>query len=146
MFTSVGIFYICPLCAGLGSVRSLQNEPVSIYRSKPSLPHDLHQRQVQPEHRATGLLFGHLGPSGNHVRHAGPGENTPSLSACFLPSCPFCHTDCMCLMQHESEILPFPNSEKSFSLPEDIIQEVKEGESSLLALNTSMCQKMLYPT
>lgn len=30
-------------------------------------------------------------------------------------------------MQHESEILPFPNSEKSFSLPDDIIQEVKEG-------------------
>uniref|UniRef100_A0A3Q3R158 MRG-binding protein n=1 Tax=Monopterus albus TaxID=43700 RepID=A0A3Q3R158_MONAL len=28
---------------------------------------------------------------------------------------------------HESEILPFPNTEKSFSLPEDIIQEVKEG-------------------
>ncbi|XP_061907908.1 MRG/MORF4L-binding protein [Entelurus aequoreus] len=29
---------------------------------------------------------------------------------------------------HESEILPFPNSEKSFSLPDDIIQEVKEGK------------------
>nr|XP_020470687.1 MRG/MORF4L-binding protein isoform X1 [Monopterus albus] len=29
---------------------------------------------------------------------------------------------------HESEILPFPNTEKSFSLPEDIIQEVKEGK------------------
>ncbi|KAM4572168.1 MRG/MORF4L-binding protein [Fundulus diaphanus] len=28
---------------------------------------------------------------------------------------------------HESEILPFPNTEKSFSLPEDIIQEVKGG-------------------
>eukprot|EP00064_Thunnus_orientalis_P020863 superscaffoldBa00005993_g21014 len=27
---------------------------------------------------------------------------------------------------HESEILPFPNTEKSFSLPDDIIQEVKE--------------------
>ncbi|TDH11045.1 hypothetical protein EPR50_G00081740 [Perca flavescens] len=29
---------------------------------------------------------------------------------------------------HESEILPFPNTEKSFSLPDDIIQEVKEGK------------------
>ncbi|XP_041080745.1 MRG/MORF4L-binding protein-like isoform X2 [Polyodon spathula] len=29
---------------------------------------------------------------------------------------------------HESEILPFPNSEKSFILPDDIIQEVKEGK------------------
>uniref|UniRef100_A0A8D0DN43 MRG domain binding protein n=1 Tax=Salvator merianae TaxID=96440 RepID=A0A8D0DN43_SALMN len=29
---------------------------------------------------------------------------------------------------HESEILPFPNSEKNFTLPEDIIQEVKEGK------------------
>ncbi|KAL3059603.1 hypothetical protein OYC64_014246 [Pagothenia borchgrevinki] len=31
---------------------------------------------------------------------------------------------------HESEILPFPNTEKSFSLPDDIIQEVKEGENN----------------
>lgn len=30
---------------------------------------------------------------------------------------------------HESEILPFPNSEKSFSLPDDIIQDVREGRS-----------------
>ncbi|XP_037540362.1 MRG/MORF4L-binding protein [Nematolebias whitei] len=29
---------------------------------------------------------------------------------------------------HESEILPFPNAEKSFSLPDDIIQEVKGGK------------------
>ncbi|XP_056588542.1 MRG/MORF4L-binding protein isoform X2 [Triplophysa dalaica] len=29
---------------------------------------------------------------------------------------------------HESEILPFPNSEKSFVLPEEIIQDVKEGK------------------
>uniref|UniRef100_A0A8C6M426 MRG/MORF4L binding protein n=1 Tax=Nothobranchius furzeri TaxID=105023 RepID=A0A8C6M426_NOTFU len=29
---------------------------------------------------------------------------------------------------HESEILPFPNTEKSFSLPDDIIQEVKGGK------------------
>uniref|UniRef100_A0A8D0HEH9 MRG domain binding protein n=1 Tax=Sphenodon punctatus TaxID=8508 RepID=A0A8D0HEH9_SPHPU len=28
---------------------------------------------------------------------------------------------------HESEILPFPNSEKNFILPEEIIQEVKEA-------------------
>ncbi|XP_077371340.1 MRG/MORF4L-binding protein [Festucalex cinctus] len=32
---------------------------------------------------------------------------------------------------HESEILPFPNSEKSFFLPDDIIQEVKEGKLCL---------------
>ncbi|XP_075032838.1 MRG/MORF4L-binding protein [Mixophyes fleayi] len=29
---------------------------------------------------------------------------------------------------HESEILPFPNSEKNFILPDEIIQEVKEGK------------------
>ncbi|KAJ8370649.1 MRG/MORF4L-binding protein isoform X3 [Anguilla rostrata] len=29
---------------------------------------------------------------------------------------------------HESEILPFPNSEKSFVLPDEIIQDVKEGK------------------
>ncbi|XP_031660066.1 MRG/MORF4L-binding protein isoform X2 [Oncorhynchus kisutch] len=29
---------------------------------------------------------------------------------------------------HESEILPFPNSEKSFNLPEEMIQKVKEGK------------------
>ncbi|MEQ2245859.1 hypothetical protein ILYODFUR_032250 [Ilyodon furcidens] len=29
---------------------------------------------------------------------------------------------------HESEILPFPNTEKSFSLPEEIIQGVKGGK------------------
>ncbi|XP_038606375.1 MRG/MORF4L-binding protein [Tachyglossus aculeatus] len=29
---------------------------------------------------------------------------------------------------HESEILPFPNSEKNFILPEEIIQDVKEGK------------------
>ncbi|XP_066528366.1 MRG/MORF4L-binding protein [Hoplias malabaricus] len=29
---------------------------------------------------------------------------------------------------HESEILPFPNSERTFVLPEDIIQDVKEGK------------------
>ncbi|XP_063065245.1 MRG/MORF4L-binding protein isoform X2 [Engraulis encrasicolus] len=28
---------------------------------------------------------------------------------------------------HESEILPFPNSEKAFALPDEIIQDVKEG-------------------
>uniref|UniRef100_A0A0E9XCD4 MRG domain-containing protein n=1 Tax=Anguilla anguilla TaxID=7936 RepID=A0A0E9XCD4_ANGAN len=28
----------------------------------------------------------------------------------------------------ESEILPFPNLEKSFVLPEEIIQDVKEGK------------------
>ncbi|KAH0619234.1 hypothetical protein JD844_019092 [Phrynosoma platyrhinos] len=35
---------------------------------------------------------------------------------------------------HESEILPFPNSEKNFILPEDIIQEVKEVYASLGSL------------
>uniref|UniRef100_A0A8C9DNV8 MRG domain binding protein n=1 Tax=Prolemur simus TaxID=1328070 RepID=A0A8C9DNV8_PROSS len=29
---------------------------------------------------------------------------------------------------HESEILPFPNPERNFVLPEEIIQEVREGE------------------
>ncbi|XP_043740547.1 MRG/MORF4L-binding protein isoform X3 [Cervus elaphus] len=30
--------------------------------------------------------------------------------------------------QHESEILPFPNPERNFVLPEEIIQEVREGK------------------
>ncbi|XP_025254174.1 MRG/MORF4L-binding protein isoform X1 [Theropithecus gelada] len=30
---------------------------------------------------------------------------------------------------HESEILPFPNPERNFVLPEEIIQEVREGET-----------------
>ncbi|ELK04395.1 MRG-binding protein [Pteropus alecto] len=29
---------------------------------------------------------------------------------------------------HESEILPFPNPERNFVLPEEIIQEVREGK------------------
>lgn len=33
--------------------------------------------------------------------------------------------------QHESEILPFPNPERNFVLPEEIIQEVREGETRL---------------
>ncbi|KAM7404181.1 hypothetical protein PAMP_011552 [Pampus punctatissimus] len=37
--------------------------------------------------------------------------------------------------QHESEILPFPNTEKSFSLPDDIIQEVKEGSNSSVKMS-----------
>ncbi|XP_041060937.1 MRG/MORF4L-binding protein isoform X3 [Carcharodon carcharias] len=32
-------------------------------------------------------------------------------------------------VEHESEILPFPNGERNFVLPEDIIHEVKEGKS-----------------
>lgn len=39
------------------------------------------------------------------------------------------------MLQHESEILPFPNTEKSFSLPDDIIQDVKEGESVAVILS-----------
>ncbi|KAB0404616.1 hypothetical protein E2I00_017063, partial [Balaenoptera physalus] len=30
--------------------------------------------------------------------------------------------------QHESEILPFPNPERNFVLPDEIIQEVREGK------------------
>uniref|UniRef100_A0A8C0TZI1 MRG domain binding protein n=1 Tax=Cyanistes caeruleus TaxID=156563 RepID=A0A8C0TZI1_CYACU len=29
---------------------------------------------------------------------------------------------------HESEILPFPNTEKNFALPDEMIQEVREGK------------------
>ncbi|XP_060692173.1 MRG/MORF4L-binding protein isoform X2 [Hemiscyllium ocellatum] len=41
------------------------------------------------------------------------------------------HLNVMYDMQalHESEILPFPNGERNFVLPEDIIHEVKEGKS-----------------
>ncbi|NXV72555.1 MRGBP protein, partial [Atlantisia rogersi] len=32
------------------------------------------------------------------------------------------------LSKHESEILPFPNIEKNFALPDEMIQEVREGK------------------
>ncbi|ELK25845.1 MRG-binding protein [Myotis davidii] len=32
---------------------------------------------------------------------------------------------------HESEILPFPNPERNFVLPEEIIQEVREGKVTI---------------
>ncbi|XP_046289181.1 MRG/MORF4L-binding protein isoform X1 [Marmota monax] len=32
------------------------------------------------------------------------------------------------VLKHESEILPFPNPERNFVLPEEIIQEVREGK------------------
>ncbi|XP_051887338.1 MRG/MORF4L-binding protein isoform X1 [Pristis pectinata] len=43
------------------------------------------------------------------------------------------HLNVMYDMQalHESEILPFPNGERNFVLPEDIIHEVKEGKSGV---------------
>ena len=120
---------------------------LKLFRCEPSLPHDLHPRQVQSEHRTPGLLLCHLGPSGDHVRHAGSGEDTHTHTMClrlafwglYLTLCVcVCVSVCVCLcvcvcvcvaLQHESEILPFPNTEKSFSLPDDIIQEVKEGET-----------------
>ncbi|XP_044539351.1 MRG/MORF4L-binding protein-like, partial [Gracilinanus agilis] len=55
-----------------------------------SLPHDLHQGQVQSEHREADLLQSHLGPFKYYVRYA--------------------------------------SIEKNFILPEEIIQEVKEGK------------------
>lgn len=51
------------------------------------------------------------------------------------------------LFKHESEILPFPNSEKNFILPEEIIQEVKEGEAfgwTIHFLQTKYYSKSLY--
>lgn len=44
-------------------------------RREPPLPHDLYQRQVQSEYWTTGVFLGHLGPPGDHVRHAGSGED-----------------------------------------------------------------------
>uniref|UniRef100_A0A8D0HHU6 MRG domain binding protein n=1 Tax=Sphenodon punctatus TaxID=8508 RepID=A0A8D0HHU6_SPHPU len=45
---------------------------------------------------------------------------------------------------HESEILPFPNSEKNFILPEEIIQEVKEVNENKLCPLTSSCYCKLH--
>ncbi|XP_078410927.1 MRG/MORF4L-binding protein isoform X2 [Cetorhinus maximus] len=44
------------------------------------------------------------------------------------------HLNVMYDMQalHESEILPFPNGERNFVLPEDIIHEVKEGNVKVI--------------
>uniref|UniRef100_A0A8C1X5G1 MRG/MORF4L binding protein n=1 Tax=Cyprinus carpio TaxID=7962 RepID=A0A8C1X5G1_CYPCA len=53
----------------------------------------------------------------------GPDLHTRNnITSQIIPCAPFY------LLSHESEILPFPNSEKSFVLPEEIIQEVKEGK------------------
>lgn len=41
----------------------------------------------------------------------------------------FLKIKCLICHQHESEILPFPNPERNFVLPEEIIQEVREGET-----------------
>jgi len=38
------------------------------------------------------------------------------------------HSDLSFLSKHESEILPFPNIEKNFALPDEMIQEVREGK------------------
>lgn len=111
----------------------LRQEVSLFFRREPSLPHDLHQGQVQSKHWTSGFLCCHLGSSRNHVRHAGTGEadGTMAVRACTPLLCDNCHCTlvcaCVCVLQHESEILPFPNTEKSFSLPDDIIQEVKEG-------------------
>uniref|UniRef100_H0ZBF3 MRG domain binding protein n=1 Tax=Taeniopygia guttata TaxID=59729 RepID=H0ZBF3_TAEGU len=46
---------------------------------------------------------------------------------------------------HESEILPFPNIEKNFALPDEMIQEVREGEIklSLIFLNlNALCWEL----
>lgn len=48
------------------------------------------------------------------------------------------------LPQHESEILPFPNSEKSFVLPEEIIQDVKEGEPLVVSLRLMRLIWLIY--
>uniref|UniRef100_A0A8B9NWM3 MRG domain binding protein n=1 Tax=Apteryx owenii TaxID=8824 RepID=A0A8B9NWM3_APTOW len=37
---------------------------------------------------------------------------------------------------HESEILPFPNIEKNFALPDEMIQEVREGKVEHLKTNS----------
>ncbi|XP_036803541.1 MRG/MORF4L-binding protein isoform X2 [Oncorhynchus mykiss] len=42
---------------------------------------------------------------------------------------------------HESEILPFPNSEKSFNLPEEMIQKVKEGSNSSVKMTERAVSK-----
>lgn len=47
------------------------------------------------------------------------------ITFCFL----FLKIKCLICHQHESEILPFPNPERNFVLPEEIIQEVREGET-----------------
>lgn len=57
---------------------------VPVCRREPSLPHDLHQRQVQSEHWTAGLLLRHLGPPGNDVRHAGAGEDAHTHAECLL--------------------------------------------------------------
>lgn len=65
---------------------------VGVFRGEPSLPHDLHQRQVQSEHRPAGLLLRHLGPPGNHVRHAGSGEDAHTQTHSY-----FIHVSLMCV-------------------------------------------------
>lgn len=50
------------------------------------------------------------------------------MSKFKLKSIPVTHRDPSFLSKHESEILPFPNIEKNFALPDEMIQEVREGE------------------
>ncbi|XP_033695663.1 MRG/MORF4L-binding protein isoform X2 [Tursiops truncatus] len=59
------------------------------------------------------------------------GEPVQPGHATALPDCPrrrASRRSGPASSQHESEILPFPNPERNFVLPEEIIQEVREGK------------------
>lgn len=66
-------------------------------RCESPLPHDLHQRQVQPEYWPTGVFLGHLGPPGDHVRHAGSGEVTSRHKHTLCYMCAILTEVCVCV-------------------------------------------------
>lgn len=76
----------------------LRQEVSLFFRREPSLPHDLHQGQVQSKHWTSGFLRCHLGSSRNHVRHAGTGEadGTMVVRACTPLLCDNCHCMLVC--------------------------------------------------
>lgn len=69
------------------------------FRCESPLPHDLYQRQVQSEYWTTGVFLCHLGPPGDHVRHAGSGEDTSGHrhTRSLLQVCHFDWSVCVCV-------------------------------------------------
>lgn len=77
------------------------------FRCESPLPHDLYQRQVQSEYWTTGVFLCHLGPPGDHVRHAGSGEDTSGhrLTRSLLQVCHFDWRVCVCCSMNQRSCL-----------------------------------------
>ncbi|XP_027946935.1 MRG/MORF4L-binding protein isoform X2 [Eumetopias jubatus] len=69
-----------------------------------------------------------LGQWGPEARHRREGSRVPVLGEPLVQPGRQTLTPSTHMTLHESEILPFPNPERNFVLPEEIIHEVREGK------------------